>query len=678
MSTTGPTHAPRPDLPTRIAPFAASIFTGSLLLFLIQPIAAKQLLPMFGGGAAVWTACLMFFQIGLLLGYAYVAWSSRRMSIRGQVAIHGCLVALGAAALQSSHSALFTAATPAHPVRAILSVLGITIGAPYFVLASTSPLMQSWYSGGGARPFPYRLYALSNVASLAALLGYPFLIEPLLDLPGQWRVWSAAYVAFALATAAAASAALRSQKSLPKKSQASAAEEVGGRIPLWIVLAACPSIMLLGVTNELSQAIAPVPLLWIAPLAIYLITFILCFDRRPLFSGRVLPYLVPAALAGLVFVKANSGESLAVALPVLLGGLFVIAMFCHGQLSERKPEGAGGAIFYVSIATGGAVGGVFVGLLSPVVFNDFFELPVACALALILHLYLLSGYRTLWFPVSCGVFALIFLRFLGDYGNPAGECIFKGRNFYGALEVCETPNARQLLHGMTIHGSQPLTNGPGSPLAPAEPATYYSRQSGVGRALARGAPPRRVGAVGLGAGSIAAYGKPGDTYRFYEIDPLVESIAHSHFTFLRESQASTQIVDGDARLSLAGEPDQHFDTLVLDAFSGDSIPVHLLTTEAFDLYFRHLKPDGILAVHVSNRYLDLSPLVAGLAARHRRLARIVVSPGDANRGIIAAAWVLVGDSDFFQDWDRLGIGHVVLGSQHVWTDRYSNILSVLF
>jgi hypothetical protein len=515
------------------------------------------------------------------------------------------------------------------------------------------------------------------LGSLAALVGYPFLVEPALDLHAQWAVWRVLYVAFALFTAAAGYGALRSH-SHEAKNPAQPSPERATQIPLWIALAACPSILLLAVTNELSQSIAPVPLLWIAPLAVYLLTFILCFDRRPLLSGPVLRYLVPAALIGLIFVKFNSGQSLAIGVPISLGGLFIIALFCHGQLADRKPEGAGGTVFYLSIALGGAIGGVFVGLLSPILFNDFFELPVACALALTLNLHLLSGYGTLRFPVACGVVALGLVRLLSDYSNPAGDCIFKGRNFYGALEVCETGNVRQLLHGMTIHGSQPLTNGPGSSLAAAEPATYYGRQSGIGRALDRGAPPRRVGAVGLGAGSIAAYGKSGDTYRFYEIDPLVEPIARSRFTFLSDSQAAIQIVNGDARLSLASEPDQHFDTLVLDAFSGDSIPVHLLTMEAFDLYFRHLNEDGVLAVHISNRYLDLSHLVAGLAERHRHIALLVVSPGDATRGLIAAAWVLIGNNDFLRDCERRSIGHVIGGSRLVWTDQYSNILSVLF
>jgi len=673
MPTSGPILQAIPPTDERAAPFAASIFTGALLLFLVQPIAAKELLPIFGGGAAVWTACLMFFQVGLLLGYVYADWSSRQLGIRAQVVVHFILVVLGAATVWTTRVPSPGSAAPVHPVLEILRLLAMAVGAPYFVLASTSPLLQSWFAAGGRRPFPYRLYALSNLGSLAALLSYPFLIEPVLDLPAQWRILRLLYLAFALSTVAAGRRAVISGGA--QRARPAAVSYTGA--PLWIVLAACPSILLLAVTNELSQAIAPVPLLWIAPLAVYLLTFILCFDRKPLYSARVLRVLVPAALIGLIWVKSNSGESLILGVPVCLGGLFIIAMFCHGQLAARKPEGAAGTVFYLSIAIGGAAGGVFVGLLSPVLFKDFFELPVACAIALTLHLYLLSGYRTLRFPISCGVLSLVFLRVLGDYANPAGDSIFKGRNFYGSLEVSETPKVRQLLHGMTVHGSQLLTHGPGSALAPAEPGAYYSPQSGVGLVLVRGAPPRCVGLVGLGAGSIAVYGQPGDSYRFYEINPLVEQLARSRFTFLRDSRAVVQIVNGDARLSLEREPDQHFDTLVLDAFSGDSIPVHLITAEAFALYFRHLKSDGVLAVHVSNRYMDLGPLVAGLAALHRRLARRVVSPGDSDRGIIAADWILVGDSDFFQDWERRRIGNIVIPSARIWTDRYSNILSVL-
>ena len=488
--------------------------------------------------------------------------------------------------------------------------------------------------------------------------------------------WRLAYLLFAVFIVAVA---LRAAGCRPSQRPATMALSHTGLHQkfLWIALAACPSILLLAVTNELCQDIAPIPLLWIAPLAVYLITFIVCFDYGPLFNRTAYQVLVPAAMVTLLWVQANPGKGLVTAGATCLGGLFVIAMFCHSQLAATRPEGSGVTSFYLCISVGGALGGLFVGLAAPVLFADFRELQVGVAICLALSLRILLGYRSPWFPVACAGVALVALHVFADMANRDGVLLFKGRNFYGAVALRQTGGVRNLLHGMTVHGSQFLANH--GDITRDEPTTYYGRQSGAGIALQRAAAPQRVGVVGLGAGTLAAYGRPGDTYTFYEINPLVDQLARSQFTFLKDSPARVESILGDARLSLQGEPPQDFDTLVLDAFSGDSIPIHLLTREAFQCYFGHLKPKGVLAVHVSNRYLDLAPVVADLAAAFGRRALRVGSPPDDRRGLTPAVWVLVSSDDAFltQTQRRAGAQFVTAPAHRLWTDRYSNILGVM-
>jgi len=661
---------------SRIAPYAASVFSSALLLFLIQPMVAKQLLPRFGGAAAVWTACLMFFQFLLLLGYLYADWSARRLSFLAQGWTHAALVAAAGLAMWIPVRAPSPATALDHPVWGVVGLLAGGIGLPYFVLSSTSPLLQSWYAGVEQRPVPYRLYALSNLGSLLALLAYPFLVEPALELPSQMTAWRLTYLLFAVFAVAVA---LRAAGCRAHGRPAPVAHSRVGlrQKAFWVALAACPSILLLAVTNELCQDIAPIPLLWIAPLAVYLVTFIICFDHGPLFSRTALQILVPVAMVTLVWVQANPGKGLLTAGATCLGGLFVIAMFCHGRLAASKPEGSGVTSFYLCISVGGAMGGLFVGLAAPFLFADFRELQVGVAICLALSLRILFGYRSPWFPVACAGVAMVALHVFADMPNPDGVLLFKGRNFYGTVVLRQTSSVRTLLHGMTVHGSQFLTAH--EDIARDEPTTYYGRRSGAGIALQRASAPQRVGVVGLGAGTLAAYGRPGDTYRFYEINPLVDELARSRFSFLKDSGASVETILGDARLSLQSEPPQDFDTLVLDAFSGDSIPMHLLTREAFQCYFGHLKHDGILAVHISNRYLDLAPVVANLAGAFGRRALRVASSGDARRGLTPASWMLVGpESAFLVETQKRTAGQFVTAeANRLWTDRYSNILGVL-
>jgi spermidine synthase len=676
----------------RIKSFAIPIFASSTLLFLIEPMIAKQMLPWFGGAAAVWAMCLIFFQCALLLGYVYAHVSTRTLALRSQILTHALLVTLSALALLKFGPLHSHLVSTGHPAYAALKALATSIGIPYFVLSSTTPLLQAWYARTERTKLPFRLFALSNLASLLALLAYPFLLERFLTLGTQLAVWQAGYALFALLSLFVGIRAFVGTRPLQHRSAPAICHsdspqdrsEQGGHATsgwrekiTWIALAACPSALLLGVTNALCQNIAPVPLLWIAPLAVYLISFILCFDHDGFFRPLVYRWLTPVALVALIWMEGQSKLGLVLGISGSLFCLFVICMFCHGQLAALKPGSESLTVFYVSLAVGGALGGLFVGLLAPVLFNDFFEIQVAIAVCLILVLRFLFGYHSKPFLLVCGVVTLVALRLVGS--TDKRFVVYQARNFYGALSVREYSDGlgkkvRFLMHGGVLHGNQILTERDKR-----QPTTYYGRQSGAGVSLSRRSLPQRVGIVGLGAGTLAAYGRSGDDYRFYEINPLVADLASSEFTYLRDSKARVSIALGDARLSLEREPARRFDVLILDAFSGDSIPVHLLTREAFQCYFRHVDPDGILAVHISNDYLDLRPIVADVAADFRRPALVVNSGAIPDHYISASQWIVVtGDNTFLNEMERTGSGQVLRRSGgRLWTDQYSNLLAVL-
>jgi spermidine synthase len=660
-----------------IAPYAASIFTSATLLFLIQPMIAKQLLPWFGGAASVWTACMMFFQTVLLFGYLYAHWSIRTLSHRAQLAAHIALLALSAAVIWVSLGVRLHPASLDRPVYRALIALAGSIGLPYFVLSSTTPLLQSWYSRTRPGAAQYRLFALSNLGALLALLAYPFAIEPALEIRPQLALWRVGYILFAAACAAAAIRTPRAQVDSPTLESPFQGAGLRQKF-VWVLLAACSSTLLLAVTNKLGQDIAPVPLVWIAPLAVYLISFIFCFDRECRHRTGLYRVLLPAALVALIWLGTSAGVGIGIALSVCLAGLFTVCMFCHGQLAQLKPASRGQTSFYLCISLGGALGGLFVGLLAPAIFSDFFELQVGVSLGLVLGLRFLFGYRSMRFLTACGLAALVSLRFFSGMGG-AGTVTSQARNFYGVVAIREDVNlqagrVRTLVHGGTIHGGQVLTDEH----ARREPRYYYGRESGVGLVLGRQLLNRRVGVVGLGVGTVAAYGRQGDYYRFYELNPLVESLARTNFTYLHDSAATVDVVLGDARLSLESEPNRNFDVLVLDAFSGDAIPIHLLTREAFQCYFRHVKPGGIIAVHTSNVYLNLAPVVARVAASFGRQAFRVMSAARPEQQISAAEWVLVTANQELATGIGQRYGEVLHAENtRLWTDRYSNILGAL-
>lgn len=631
--------------------YSVTIAASSLLLFLVQPMIAKALLPRFGGSAGVWVTCMLFFQVVLLAGYAYSYVVTRHLSRRSQGLVHAALLLASLLALPLEPR---LNPGPGQPAVAILLALAASVGPPFFVLSTTSPLLQSWYAGAGVGRFPYRLFAISNAASLVALLAYPFAIEPMAAVGRQLWCWSAGYAGFAML---AGVLALRGGVE-------QTAPEVTRQSPwMWIGLAACASALWLAVANHLSQEVAAVPFLWVLPLSLYLLSFIICFDARGWYQPAVFRWLLLVAWIGMCWRLALPG-GLPGELAVFSASLLVCCVFCHGELARTKPDPQHGlAFFYLMVALGGALGAVFVGLVAPNVFNGYLELPIAISACILLGLALVWGYPRRRLVRLGAIGALAFVA--ATRYRAAQADVVQVRNFYGVLRVIDAGTgetaARSLYNGRTLHGVELL-----SPALSKMATTYYGPESGAGMVLSQPGPARRVGIVGLGVGTLAVYGRPDDEFRFFEINPAVVQVASQYFHFLSGSQAKTGVITNDGRLALEREAPRSFDTIVLDAFSDDSIPVHLLTREAFQLYFQRLRPGGVLTIHLTNRYLKLDSVVAAAAADLGKPARMVHNPPDPARHIAAADWAIVGDS----------AGTPARGSTRVWTDGYSNLFQV--
>lgn len=654
-----------------VALAAATIFLSSFLLFSIQPMFAKRILPWFGGSAAVWTTCLVFYQTALVGGYAYAAASARGLSRRTQASLHVLLLIAAMVALPVEPSAAWRPmGEAAHPAARILAMLTVVIGLPYFLLSATNPLLQSWLRGRGSRT--YRLFALSNAGALAALIAYPSMVEPKLATHTQMRWWSIGFLIFAVACAAVGMMGARRDE---------AAEPAGASTTLrqkleWIALAAAGSMMLLATTNQLTQDVAPVPLLWIVPLAIYLATFIAAFESSRWYKREPMMRLLAVILAAVAYAIYNIdlSDALVVSIPLFSIALAVACLFCHGELNLRKPDAPRLTSFYLMIALGGAMGAVLVGLIAPLIFSGIYELPISMLAVAALAWWATreQGWsrKLLWTAVMAAMLVVAVAQARGYHHN----AIALVRNFYGSLRVVEANGVRILYHGTVEHGAQFQ-----SPESRRRPTTYYGLESGAGIALAslERTGSIRAGVIGLGVGTLAAYGRAGDDYHFYELNPNVEAIARRDFSYLRDSAAGTEVTIGDARLSLEAESPQGFDILIVDAFSGDAIPVHLLTREAFELYLRHLKPKGILGVHVSNQYLDLGPVVGALAASLGLHAVEIKSAKDEARRILAADWILLARHG--DPLARLGSTARALpaSTAPVWTDDYNNLIRAM-
>jgi hypothetical protein len=661
----------------RLFLYSATIFLSAFLLFLIQPIVAKLILPWFGGSSAVWTTCLVFFQTALLAGYLYAHLLTRRLPAAKQPWVHSTLLAAALLLLPVMPGERWKPTGAGDPVWQILAMLTAVLGLPYFLLSATSPLLQKWLARDGSQP--YRLFALSNVGALLALAAYPLWIEPRIATRAQDVGWSAGFAAFAVLCGLSAWLS-RPRADVWIETETTSAEPQSS-IP-WLLLAAAGSMMLVSTTNQLTQNVAAVPFLWILPLGVYLLSFIICFESPRWYQRGLFLRLLAVALGSLAYAlyDIQVSEAIPVAIPLFTIGLFIACMFCHGELSRMKPGTSHLTSFYLMIALGGALGAIFTGLIAPHLFAGIYEFPLSlfsvAALALWLNWQGGWAQRLLWAAVTVATIVALVEEARGYHK----DALVMTRSFYGSLRVVESirggGETRTLYHGTVQHGAQYL-----NPAKRTDPTTYYRPESGAGLVLrfcCEG--PKRVGIIGLGAGTLAAYGKPGDAFQFYEINPQVIELAKSYFTFLSDSKAAITIVTGDARLSLERETGALYDVFIADAFSGDAIPVHLLTREAFDLYLRHLKPSGILAVHISNQYLDLAPVVAQLASVHGLVSRFVRSAKDDEHLYSQADWILMTRDAAFFARPEISVTAKKIEERPgllLWTDDYNNLLQVL-
>ncbi len=671
------------------------IALSAFLLFTVEPLSSKELLPALGGSSAVWLTCLCFFQIALVLGYAYAALlarTSHQVLAKGYHAV---------ALMLSLCWVLFTLHGPGagligsgqNPTWTIFLLLTRRIGPPFLLLSATSPLLQSWLAQEETKTNRYRLFALSNAGSLLALISYPLLIEPQLALHTQRKLWATGFTLYALLSGCLlwqfrrAKDANYDREVMVSASASPAAPERTSSLQVlsWFFLGAVGTVQLCAVSAHLTENIAALPLLWVLPLGVYLLSLILAFEAPALYNRAFVLRCLVVLLASLGYLLSKTDVSLPLGLGV---GIFLVEMFfacwfCHAEVYRARPREAVDAVwFYLVLAIGGAVGTTVAAVGAPLLFNANYDLPLAFALTAAAAL--LVTWRNGWSQQLLWGTSTLLCLVLAARLNVAytRQALFLTRNFYGSLRVkqSEVPvqaqSSRLLLHGTIEHGMQWF-----APQFRTEPLTYYGRHSGVGLALALccAQRPSAIGVIGLGAGTLAAYGHAGDTMRFYEINPAVEQIAKEFFTYLRESKAAITVVHGDARQSLEREPTHDFDLLVVDAFSGDAIPVHLLTLQAVQLYRRHLRADGILAVHISNQYLDLAPVLRSLAVHEGLMARVVDSPADSDSGIFAARWVLLASKHAAFDSlpDPVEGDSVSAQSALLWTDDYSSLLRIV-
>jgi len=765
-------------------PFGLTIFLSAFLLFWVQLLLGKYILPWFGGTPAVWTTCMLFFQVLLLGGYIYAhVLSSGRMDARTKRYLH-CVLLFGSLLFLLGGAwswdvplmpgANWKPHTGEQPVWHIISLLSVSIGLPYFMLSSTGPLLQAWYREVHGGESPYRLYALSNLGSFLSLLAFPVLLEPLLRLKWQAWWWSLAYFIFAIGSACCAlrspakntpevpQVANQSRGELGTANVAAPSRPSKGNYLVWVGISTCASITFLATTNQICQDVGVVPMLWILPLGLYLFSFVICFEHEHWYSRGWFHPLFALAILGATFVLSNGAtSSLFAQIGIYVFVLFIVCMVCNGELDRSKPDPLYLTSFYLTVAVGGALGGIFVALLAPHIFQGFWEYQVGLWMTTFLLLILLVRDKKSWLyqtgilsPVALLVAAVLLpeivslgsgqaiksttyisvlvVAFLIVYmlvnrkqsglskARQQGTWLISSatlivlaavfavvasaqirtalhlsRNFYGVLAVREQDmndpqrDAYFLNHGRILHGLQLRAESERR-----TPTAYFSQTSGVGQAILRSAAASaldnrqlRVGIVGLGVGTIAAYGRPGDAFRFYEINPEVIRIAsdRTYFSFLSDCPANVEVIPGDARLSMESELErsqpQNYDVLAIDAFSGDAIPVHLLTMEAFEIYLKQLRqPSGILAIHVTNGYLDLRPVILA-AASHFSLKTAWVRTAGDSRVNREAHWMLLSrDNKILGSADTgnmLGEQSLELPTIARWTDDYGSLLQIL-
>jgi hypothetical protein len=681
-----------------MAVFGGTLFLSAFLFFWIQPLLGRYVLPWFGGVPAVWSACLLFFQALLLAGYAWAHWL-QRFPIRRQVFAHGTLCVVALLSLPIIPSENWKSVTFANPALQIVAMLGITAGLPCLALAGTSTLIQTWFGRCEPDRSPYRLYALSNAASLAALLLAPTLFESWFARQQQATIWGGLFICYTIGICIAG---LRTARSGDPARTAEISEAGDARSPLllWLLLPFCSSVLLLAFTTQLSQEVSVVPFLWTLPLAIYLLTFILAFDHPRWYPRRLMRRSLPVVLgliwAVMFFSRIPNGPGLMFQSIGYCVALFVCCFFCHAELYRLRPALNGLSRFYLCISVGGALGGVAVSVLAPMIFASYVELGLGLLLcaglgaAVYLREHPARSSQPATFRMAgylVGGLPLYFLMWLSFWHSDRLRAVTIDRNFFGVCSVRakdigpEQNRQRVFMHGATIHGVQFTSD-----TRRREAVAYFGESSGVGRTLLtlheRGS--LRIGVVGLGIGTLAAYAREGDYLRCYEVNPLATQMARSEFSYLADSQAKIDVLDGDARLLMEREESQQIDVLILDAFNSGSIPVHLLTREAFEIWMKHLRPNGILVVQATNKFLDLRPVLAEAAARQGMTARFYVErigrADSAATGRRGSDWcVLAKDGKFFVE-PRMIDGHVLkieAVNFEPWTDEKVSLLPLL-
>ena len=750
--------------------YGLTIFLGAFLLFQVQPLIGKYILPWFGGGPGVWTTCMLFFQVILLAGYAYAHLLTTKLRPRTQAIVHGLLLLGALVSLPITPREALKPDGSGNPTAQILLLLTLSLGLPYFVLSATSPLLQQWFNRAYPGRSPYRLFALSNAGSLLALISFPFLFEPHSTRQQQASLWGWALAAYAIGCGACAFKLWKGRHDSPAiENSAAASASPSPQVAtapglfqrtLWFLLAGCASILLLATTNKMCLDVAVIPFLWILPLGLYLLSFIICFDHERWYARLPFTLALVAALGAFCWALFKGTDaSLYQQVAVYSAGLFICCMVCHGELYRLRPDPSHLTGFYLLIAAGGAAGGLFVAVGAPLLFSNYYELHVgvflcgslflavclrdykpissnhwrwiAAALTLLVFVALdqslawagarykavprayffafragtwvaLLGlvvswvvrgkFRTFpwWRGLSCAWLALGLVVLGGALRKQAAassdDIVDKSRNFYGVLTVFEhhkdepTDHHFLLQHGRITHGLQFVDQTQAT-----WATTYYGAGTGIERAVrALPATQRRIGVVGLGTGTLMAYCHPGDYWRIYEINPEVRRLSAARFTYLPHCPGVVEVAMGDARLSMEREPPQQFDLLALDAFSSDAIPVHLLTREAFQIYERHLKTNGIIAVHISNHYLNLEPVVANIANHfHYHLAMFDYDETDNEEDwwLYSSSWILLTHSDETFHNPALATGATPIQTNWarvpLWTDDFASLFQIL-
>ncbi len=690
--------------------FAFQIFLSAFLLFQIQPIVARFILPSFGGASNVWTICLVFFQVFLLIGYLYAYLLDRWLPPVKQALVHSALVAMAIVVFLPIDFNIASDIDQHAPHRGIVLLLLASVGLPYALISSSGPLFQSWFRSRYPNNDTYRLYALSNVGSLLGLLSYPFLIEPLLTLGKQSLLWSIGFGIYFLWTLTCFWSLRRAnpveaQPDVPDSRSPLSATLSAKNIVSWIFLAGTATTLLLATTNKITMDVASIPFLWVLPLSLYLITFIISFDKPKWYDRSIfIPLLLAACLLGLLMLQIELKLSIYFQIGSYLIIMFVGCMVCHGELYRLRPNALLLTRYYLFISFGGAIGGIFVALIAPLLFNDYFELHLSWVALLIvatLCVFPISYFRknrlNTAVQVSWVLCAVVYSFLLFTVAKSLrSDVVYQVRGFYGVLKVSDTRLTEKntngadryltLSHGSTQHGRLYFDNE--TPLF--LPTAYYTHNSGVGMAISNHPQADQtgldVGVVGMGVATISALCTQCKSISFYEIDPNILAVERDWFAnleMLNEHGVESNVYLGDGRQLLesqiANGMDKQYDVLAIDAFSSDSIPVHLLTMEAFDIYTRQLRPNGVLAVHVSNRHLDLVNVVSSLASDSGYEAVYIDNTESQSELGVASHWVLMSnDKEFMASFDlsKENIEELAI-TGFTWTDQYSNLFSVL-